>query len=482
MYRALALLSELTESDIEWILEVGVELQVIANTIIINEGAYPDSLYIVLSGLVGIHIYLVDNKQLATLGPGELLGEISFLENRPASATVVAVENSLLLTVPRKNLEAKLEEDLAFGLRLYKSFAIISAGRLRERVGTLGRLLHNKRDARSSAAHSWRRISEAIDEFKTLMHRIDQDAMKNNNVVLPEQTEQAQIMMSSFCEFLNTEIGDRSEQEIHVREELGKLVQREFLPYILLGRTTERSYSKPRGYGGDFLTIEWIYQNRPRGSGRLGPLIDRIYLNRSGCVAVRNRRDLLAEEIVGVLEQNPGRSARITGLACGPGRELFDVFSQIDDPTRLKATLIDIDLQALAFVSNEQDKHKLRRQINLVPANLVYLATGKQKLDLENQDLVYSMGLIDYFKDKFVVMLLNCVYDLLRPGGKVILGNFHPKNPDKAMLDYIMDWKLIHRTEEDLHRLYSLSRFGRPCTNIRFEPVGINLFAECVKT
>jgi extracellular factor (EF) 3-hydroxypalmitic acid methyl ester biosynthesis protein len=63
----------------------------------------------------------------------------------------------------------------------------------------------------------------------------------------------------------------------------------------------------------------------------------------------------------------------------------------------------------------------------------------------------------------------------------VILGNFHPRNPDKALMDYVLDWKLIHRTEADMDRLFSNSSFNRPCTNVRFEDQGINLFAECIK-
>lgn len=100
---------------------------------------------------------------------------------------------------------------------------------------------------------------------------------------------------------------------------------------------------------------------------------------------------------------------------------------------------------------------------------------------LKDQDLVYSIGLIDYFSDKFVVALLNYIYDLLRPGDKVILGNFHPRNPDKAMMDYVLDWNLIHRSEEDMNRLYSASKFVKPCTKIRFEGERIYLFAECIK-
>ena len=128
--------------------------------------------------------------------------------------------------------------------------------------------------------------------------------------------------------------------------------------------------------------------------------------------------------------------------------------------------MIDIDLQALAYVSDRIEKRTLKRQIKLVHGNL---ATGRQKVDIHDQDLVYSIGLIDYFDDKFVVKLLNYIYATLAPGGKAILGNFHSSNPCRAFCDYVLDWKLIHRTEEDMNRLYSASLFGRPCTNIRFE-------------
>ena len=94
------------------------------------------------------------------------------------------------------------------------------------------------------------------------------------------------------------------------------------------------------------------------------------------------------------------------------------------------------------------------------------------------RSLVYSIGLIDYFNDKFVVKLLDFAFGLLRPGGRVILGNFHPRNPDKAFMDHVLEWRLIHRDESDMNRLFETSKFGRPCTNIRFEQQGVNLFAE----
>ncbi|MAF06484.1 MAG: hypothetical protein CL389_01350 [Acidiferrobacteraceae bacterium] len=64
---------------------------------------------------------------------------------------------------------------------------------------------------------------------------------------------------------------------------------------------------------------------------------------------------------------------------------------------------------------------------------------------------------------------------------KVILGNFHPRNTSRALMEYILDWKLIHRDEDDMNRLMKASKFGRPFTEIVFEEAGVNMFASCIK-
>ena len=157
------------------------------------------------------------------------------------------------------------------------------------------------------------------------------------------------------------------------------------------------------------------------------------------------------------------------------------MFQQLDDRRRLHASLVDIDLQALAYVADRRDNAGLQNRINLINANLVYLALGRQKLELNDQDLIYSIGLIDYFNDKFVIKLLNWIHGRLRPGGTVILGNFHPNNYCKEVMDYVLEWRLIHRSEEKMHRLFTASFFGRPCTRIQFESEGISFFANCIK-
>ncbi|MCP4218919.1 MAG: cyclic nucleotide-binding domain-containing protein [bacterium] len=479
MKEALTLLCGLDEADVDWILETGKECEVPAETVIIEIGSHPANLYFVLKGLVGLYDPAFDNKYIASMGPGELLGEMSFIRESTAIATVKAIEPTLLLALPGELLNRKHSEDPAFAARLYRAFSKIIADRLNWRVNLIKRVSGHDADDAQPSSVVWSLLQKDVEHFKNLVSEADKAAIKNHGNVPDQQADKVKGYFNTFARSINEQIGEDSPTTDHVRRKLGVLVQREILPYMLLTQTGERFYSKPRGYAGDYLTLENIYKDKAEGVGRLGALLDRCFLELSATRAVKDRRHLMAREIKKMTVQN--ETLKLTCMASGPATEVFDVFDTLDKPSKLKCTLIDIDYQALGFVSDKAQEKGLRKQVTPVNGNLVYLALGRQKIELQPQDLIYSIGLIDYLADKFVVKLLNFVYGHLTPGGKVILGNFHPRNPDRAFMNHIFNWQLIHRTEADMDRLYEQSDFGRPCTNIQFEKEGIDMFAECIK-
>ena len=59
------------------------------------------------------------------------MGEISFVDSRPPSASVKATVDSQVLAVPKAALRAKLQKDLGFASRFYLSLATFLADRLR---------------------------------------------------------------------------------------------------------------------------------------------------------------------------------------------------------------------------------------------------------------------------------------------------------------------------------------------------------------
>ena len=480
MQTALGLLNELNEEDVDWIFRTGFERHVTANTVVVREGEPLAYLYIVLEGLFGVRVASIPDSEIGRVGPGEIIGEISFLENILPSASVVAIESSLLLEIASALLAERLKAIPSFGAQFYKALAILNSRRIRERVSSLTTSFHAKLDATNLIGEASKTFFSWIECFKSLLFRADREALKGDGQVPEATAVAAGKTFLDFCRLVNTTIGDSSAENSSVKAELGARLQREILPFVLLTETIERLYSKPRGVAVDFQTIEMIYRNRSGGTGRIGPLFDRCFLSSPIAAAIRNRRALLAKEITRIIQAKNG-AAHVTCLACGPAQEIFDVFQELEDRRRLYASLVDIDLQALAYVAERRDNAGLQDRINLINANLVYLALGRQKLELNDQDLIYSIGLTHYFNDKFVIKLLDWIHGRLRSGGTVIVGNFHPNNYGKELMDYVLEWRLIHRSEEDMHRLFTCSAFGRSCTRIQFENEGICLFAECVK-
>jgi CRP/FNR family transcriptional regulator, cyclic AMP receptor protein len=59
------------------------------------------------------------------------MGEMSFVDQAPPSATVQAMEPSFVLDIPRRRLNAKLAEDAGFAARFYRALSMFLAARLR---------------------------------------------------------------------------------------------------------------------------------------------------------------------------------------------------------------------------------------------------------------------------------------------------------------------------------------------------------------
>ena len=476
-----ALIIKLSEKDINWIMSSGTEQFLSTKNVLIPEGTNIENLYFVIKGLFTVNTAISGKSPISVLGPGEIIGELSFIDNKRTSASVIAVEDSLVFAVPRNFLKERMNNDKGFGLRFYQALSETAADRLRSITYQLGKSWYYKNTNLCFDIERWDILEQEIANFKKLTTEADKRALNNKNKVTKEDLEVIKENYRKLTLHLNNILSGHNQVPEALKCEIGNKVQNELLPLVLLTKTAERFYSKPRGYAGDYIAIENIYRNRPSGYGRLGPVIDSCIINEPAGKAVRNRRRLFKEEIIKTINVKSNEKTYITNIASGPASEIFDVFSNLNDKSNLMVNLIDFDLQALLSVDRKLIKSKLADNVKLINENILYLILGRRKIDVDKQDLVYSMGITDYLNDKIVVKLIDFIYDTLSPNGRVILGNFHPKNSTRAFMDYVLEWKLFHRTEEDMNNLFLSSKFQKQCTNIRFEPEGINLFAECRK-
>ena len=135
MRKVLVFFGILDDGDVEWMLSTGTRKEVTPGEVLIREGSHVDAMFLVIDGSFRV---TVGEKEVARLNPGEIVGEMSFVDARPPSASVKALERSLVLSIARAKLLQKLRDDVPFAARFYRALAVFLAERLRRSVSQLG--------------------------------------------------------------------------------------------------------------------------------------------------------------------------------------------------------------------------------------------------------------------------------------------------------------------------------------------------------
>jgi CRP-like cAMP-binding protein len=83
------------------------EIRVPAGSVLVEQGDLPYDLFVIETGTVEI---VRDDEVLATLGPGELVGEMAVLRGERRMATARAVDDTTAVAVAATDLAAMTEE------------------------------------------------------------------------------------------------------------------------------------------------------------------------------------------------------------------------------------------------------------------------------------------------------------------------------------------------------------------------------------
>ncbi len=138
MRKVLYLMGILDDTDVEWLAKTGTTKLMSSGTVLISEGRIINDIYIILEGQLLVLVKATGDREIAVLLAGEVVGEMSFVDSRPPSASVVAAQDSHLLVLPRAVLTSKLQTDDAFAARFYRAIATLLADRLRKTTSNLG--------------------------------------------------------------------------------------------------------------------------------------------------------------------------------------------------------------------------------------------------------------------------------------------------------------------------------------------------------
>ena len=137
-------------------------------SVIMREGDPVDSLYIVVAGRLKVMMGESDGKEviLGILGPGEFFGEMGLIDDRPRSATVIAIEPCELLSVTKHAFKKCLLENFEVAMTVLR----VLVRRLREadrKIGSLAML-----DVYGRVARLLLDMSENVDGQRVVTKRL----------------------------------------------------------------------------------------------------------------------------------------------------------------------------------------------------------------------------------------------------------------------------------------------------------------------
>lgn len=238
--------------------------------------------------------------------------------------------------------------------------------------------------------------------------------------------------------------GTEGENWIRVARGVGQAV-RQWTNHDPLSR---RCVEKPRGYAGDAATLDIIYRHQEAPLEEVtcvGRSILAFTNNRPATCGVRMRRRVLADAIDAAARRSS--APKVLSLACGHLREA-ELSRAVEEGALHTLYAVDQDPESLALI----DRTHPNSAIRTVHRGVKHLLKGERMAD--DLDLAYSAGLYDYLDDDVAQRTTSALFDMVKPGGKVLVANFHPDLPDIGYMEACMDWWLIYRDAEQTRRVF----------------------------
>lgn len=119
------LFQNLADSQVQTISEAVFEKEFLPGDILVDQGDRSDGAYFIISGSVKVYRISLDGNpiNIAILGSGEVVGEMSLVDEEPRSATVEAIQKTKTLVLTKSNLLRVLSQNTQTAMALLKTFS-----------------------------------------------------------------------------------------------------------------------------------------------------------------------------------------------------------------------------------------------------------------------------------------------------------------------------------------------------------------------
>jgi alpha-beta hydrolase superfamily lysophospholipase/SAM-dependent methyltransferase len=214
------------------------------------------------------------------------------------------------------------------------------------------------------------------------------------------------------------------------------------------------------------LSLDYVYENEPRGFSLVGRLIDKAYLNSPGWRGIRQRRTNLEKTLRDLVFKvhRENRPVRILDIAAGAGRYIIETIRALPE-VPINATLCDY---------KQENVNAARSLADALDLNGTIVTRRGDAFDRESLTKIEPRatigivsGLYELFPSNSAVLnSLRGLADAIEPGGYLIYTN-QPWHPQLEFIAYVLRnregerWIMRRRTTAEMDELVRVAGFEK---------------------
>jgi len=415
---------------------------------LLRRGEPGGDIYLVESG----SLQVVDTRStpeviLAQIEPGDVVGEMAFIDDSPRSADVRASGPVSVLHWTRQDLYNLLGRHMDLSAQFYAAVARMASVRLRQLASTAVSGVMSRRE-HSPSPNTMRGREDA----KVIAERAKESFLEIDTKLRQEPTDTgSHDRLRTLLNSLQDEVNELFETypDSGVSVEMARLLSRELHPYLVRSALAERCTRMAQGIKGPAEILAHVMVDKAGGDGQLGELIDRWLLDRPTLLAIRGLHQPMVNLVANSLPTH--RNRRVLLINAGTGSLVAALNHHMTRaPTTL--TVVDQSRDTLAFLDAGLTSRPRQVELQSVQESLAQFAMGRTKHSFPHQDVVIIPGLFEYMPDRIALSTLQVARNILVPNGTVIVSALSPSK-DQVILDRLLNWPTIRRRPERLRKI-----------------------------
>jgi CRP/FNR family cyclic AMP-dependent transcriptional regulator len=465
-------LSRLSEDDRARLEGIGQTMELPARHHLLVRGERGGDVFRVERG----QLEIVDRRSrpeviLDVLGPGELVGELGFIDGTPRSADAFASPGCVVTRWPVRELQDLLASDAAFAARFWRAMAEEVADRLRD--VTSAAVTGGLRGASANAGN-------ATDGNATMMARSLLGASLGGLAQVDQQLRRdpadakAARRVGELLDLLAADLMRRQRggaDPTTLARAVRKLSE-QVHPYLLRSATAELTMSAPDGFAGGPAVLHHVLGDTPRGDGALGLAVDRWLLEQPRIVGLRDRQEQATRRLEELLSTHLGPLSLVL-INCAQGPLLPRLWRQV---SRREGELwiVEPTREALMELDTRLPRAGAKLKLRMVQEPLGAPRKGSSLRNLAGVDAIVADALLDYLPARMATDTVRTLSERLGPRGTLLIGALAPST-DEVLWTHLLAWPIITRSPSALQAI--LHAAG--CAGVTVSPLaGSGLLAQ----